>query len=81
MNECRFELVPLYCIDCGAATAELGTCDDHVWCRVCSSRHAKYISDFDTIYQPPEEGEVKYQRVCVNRVKPREKGESNDQAQ
>lgn len=68
MPECRFELVPLYCIDCGAAIGELGTCDDRAWCRVCSSRHAGYIDTEDSIYQPAFEDEKFYQLVHVNKV-------------
>lgn len=56
-NECRFELQPLYCIDCGAFIGNLGTCEDWAWCERCNSRrlaHAKK-SGYDVIYSPQEE--------------------------
>lgn len=40
-QECRFEMVTLYCVDCGGATGILGTCEDVVWCERCNSKPAR----------------------------------------
>lgn len=36
--ECRFELQPLYCSECGAYIGVLGTCEDDAWCEACNSK-------------------------------------------
>jgi hypothetical protein len=60
MSECRFELQPLYCLECGAATGLLGTCDDAVWCERCNSARLRAYDEgartgHDLVYSPREE--------------------------
>lgn len=58
-NECKFELQPLYCIDCGAFVGDLGTCEDFAWCEQCNSKRLSALgeerSGYDMIYSPQEE--------------------------
>jgi hypothetical protein len=35
MSECHFESGPLYCVECGGMTNEMGTCRDLVYCQTC----------------------------------------------
>jgi DNA-directed RNA polymerase subunit RPC12/RpoP len=59
MDECKFDLQPLYCDECGAFVGNLGTCEDHAWCERCNSRILATLevkpSGYDLIYSPQEE--------------------------
>lgn len=37
-HECKFDLQPLSCSECGAFIGTLGTCDDTAWCEKCNSK-------------------------------------------
>lgn len=59
-EECRFELQPLYCLECRGATGILGTCEDAVWCEQCNSVRIRAYdegarSGHDIVYSPQEE--------------------------
>lgn len=57
MSECKFELKPLYCDQCGAFVGVLGTCEDFAVCDTCQSRD---LTDYengarrghDLVYSP-----------------------------
>jgi hypothetical protein len=60
-GECRFELGPLSCSECGAFIGVLGTCEDSAWCEKCNSKTlAATLNDpnarsgSDLIYSPIE---------------------------
>lgn len=60
MDECKFELEPLYCGECGAYIGVLGTCEDVGWCDNCHSRSLRNYEagdrfGYDLIYSPQEE--------------------------
>lgn len=58
-EECKFDLQPLSCIDCGAFIGDLGTCEDLAWCEACNSKrldaYGMKRSGYDLIYSPQEE--------------------------
>lgn len=72
--ECRFDLKPLHCAQCGAYIGELGTCEDEAVCGHCDSRGLEPWQDedmvigVDTVYQPNEGG--KTPRLRVNLKQP-----------
>lgn len=56
-NECKFELQPLYCDECGAYVGALGTCEDRAWCNACNSKVLKDYNigkrnGYDAVYSP-----------------------------
>lgn len=60
VSECKFDLQPLYCGECGAYIGTLGTCDDFAWCERCNSKRLRAYeagarSGHDLVYSPQYE--------------------------
>jgi hypothetical protein len=74
-TECKFELQPLNCIQCGGYVGELGTCEDFAVCSACNTKVLKArfgdkaSTDVDEIFSPAEEGKFKYERAKIHRAK------------
>lgn len=56
-QECKFELQPLNCGQCGAFVGVLGTCEDYAFCDNCQSRDLRHYEDgdrrgHDLVYSP-----------------------------
>lgn len=45
MNECHFELSPLFCVKCGSYSGEEGTCADVVYCPACRRYLVELVGD------------------------------------
>lgn len=59
-SECKFELAPLNCSECGAYIGVLGTCEDSAWCERCNSKALRAYdegarSGHDLVYSPQNE--------------------------
>ena len=57
MSECKFELHPLNCAQCGAFIGVLGTCEDYAVCDRCQSQDLRDYANgarrgHDLIYSP-----------------------------
>jgi hypothetical protein len=69
MNECRFDLKPLECANCGAYIGELGTCEDSAVCDNCLSGYKTGKAEDLIIspkYQETKSGEI--ERAVTNSV-------------
>jgi len=71
MEECKFDLVPLNCDECGAFVGVLGTCEDHAWCDACHSKSLQNYDagdrrGYDLVYSPQyEKGKPPMQQAKV----------------
>lgn len=59
-GECKFDLQPLNCDECGAYVGVLGTCEDFAWCERCNSKMLRLYdsgarSGHDLVYSPQYE--------------------------